>query len=108
MLLLLDWFGLIFERAAIYWLDIIITHLSLYVWNVNIRQLLGDFIRSTLVRSCLGVLEGVITRQVETPCLCVRNTRSGLWKRKVSRRLINQVSGVYLYSSYTFVSAHLS
>ena len=77
MLLMLDLFTLIFERAGIYWLDIIITHLSLYVWNVNIRHLLGDFIRSNLVRFCLGVLEGVTTRQVETPCMGVRNTRSG-------------------------------
>ena len=108
MLLMLDLFTLIFERAGIYWLDIIITHLSLYVWNVNIRHLLGDFIRSTLMRSCLSVLEGVITRQVDTPCLGIRNTRSGLWKKKISRRLIDQVSGIYLYSSYTFVSARFS
>ena len=44
----------------------------------------------------MGVLEGITHRQVETPCLGVRNTRSGVRGRKVSRRLFDQASGDYL------------
>ena len=41
------------------------------------------FIRSTLKRFCLGVLEGVAQRQDW-------DTMSGSWKRKVSRRLMTK------------------
>ena len=65
---------------------------------------IGRFIRSALERFYIGVLEGVTKRQVETPCFGVRNTRSGVRRRKVSRRLIDQASGDYLYSSWTIVA----
>ena len=95
------------ELELIAWAVIFIRWLF-YVWHDILVIKLRDWIRSTTLKICLGVLEGVTTRQVETPCLGVRNTRSGLWKRKVSWRLIDQAYGDYLYSSCTIIVDILS
>ena len=44
-------------------------------------------------------LRVLLTDGFDTPCLGVRNTRSGVRGRKVSRRLFDQASDVHLYSS---------
>ena len=65
---------------------------------------IGDFVWSSFERFCMGVLDGVTKRQVETPCFGVGNTRSGVRRRKVSRRLFDQASRDYIYSSWTIIT----
>ena len=105
MLLLLDWFAFIawviwldYERAEIYWLDITI-NLSLYGMVI-----FGIYWRFRLIFfwefSAWVFLRVLLTDMFKTPCLGVRNTRSGVRERKVSRRWFDQASDVHLYSSW--------
>ena len=59
-----------------------------------------------MLKICLGVLEGVTTRQVETPCLGVRDTPSGAWKRKVSRRLLTEILEV-IFTAHFMITSYL-
>ena len=60
-------------------------------WEIEFGQLCW--------KSALVFLRVLLTDRFETPCLGVRNTRSGVRERKVSRRLFDQASDVHLYSS---------
>ena len=90
---------MILRELELIWLISSLLSKSLFVWNGNIRHLLEISFDLHLRVFGMGVLEGVTHTQVETPCLGVRNTRSGVRARKVSRRLVDQASDVHLYSS---------
>ena len=88
-----------FERAGINCLSChlySLTFLCLVCWFTSLSW---EIEFGQLCWKSAWVFLRVLLRQVETPCLGVRNTRSGVRGRKVSRRLFDQASDVHLYSS---------
>ena len=95
----LGWFDLILrELELIGLISSLLSNLSLYGMVI-----FGIYWRFRLIFfwdfSAWVFLRMLLTDRFETPCLGVRNTRSGVRGRKVSRRLFDQASDVHLYSS---------
>ena len=97
--LFLGWFDLILrELELIGLISSLLYNLSLYGMVI-----FGIYWRFRLIFfwefSAWVFLRVLLTDRFETPCLGVRNTRSGVRARKVSRRLFDQASDVHPYSS---------